>query len=243
MNAPQPRYQAVKDHVLALIADGRLKPGDRLPSEAELTAELGVSRMTANRAIRELKADGRVERVPGVGTFVAAPKAQGDLVRLRDIAEEVRASGGVQVHAMDVLRRETVSANARLAAAFEIDQGAPLVHLVIRHRQDGTPVLIEDRLIHPELAPGADGADFAAITTHAFLTAAAPLQDVEHVVRAVAADAFIARVLALPHGAPCLQVRRRTWSAGRVVSAASLTYAGDRYEIAGHPGPSPQTQG
>ena len=241
MNAPQPRYQAVKDHVLALIADGRLKPGDRLPSEAELTAELGVSRMTANRAIRELKADGRVERVPGVGTFVAAPKAQGDLVRLRDIAEEIGASGGV--HAMDVLRRETVGANARLAAAFEIGQGERLLHLVIRHRQDGTPVLIEDRLIHPGLAPGADATDFASTTTHAFLTAAAPLQDVEHVVRAVAADAFIARALALPHGAPCLQVRRRTWSAGRVASAASLTYAGERYEIAGHPGPSPQTQG
>jgi len=96
-------------------------------------------------------------------------------------------------------------------------------------------LLIEDRLIDPALAKGAAEADFARTTTYAFLTRAAPLQDIEHTVRAINAGPVLARQLSLPPGAACLEIRRRTWSAGRVASAARLTYAGERYELTGHP--------
>ena len=64
-------YARVKQHLKERLTAGEWPPGAQLPSEAELVAQFGISRMTANRALRELQADGLVERVQGVGTFAA----------------------------------------------------------------------------------------------------------------------------------------------------------------------------
>jgi GntR family transcriptional regulator, histidine utilization repressor len=66
-----PRYQQLKQQIIGQISRGELKPRDRVPSENDLVGSAGVSRMTANRALRELNDEGYVERVAGVGTFVA----------------------------------------------------------------------------------------------------------------------------------------------------------------------------
>ena len=69
--AAVPPYARVKQHLKQGLAAGRWPPGALMPSEAELVAEFGVSRMTVNRALRELQAEGLVERSQGVGTFAA----------------------------------------------------------------------------------------------------------------------------------------------------------------------------
>ena len=68
---PEPLYRKVKRHILERIAARALAAGAQVPSENELTRELGVSRMTAHRALRELTAEGVLRRVQGAGTFVA----------------------------------------------------------------------------------------------------------------------------------------------------------------------------
>ena len=85
-----PLYQKVKDHILKQIERGDLVPKSRVPSENELVAALKVSRMTANRALKEFAAEGMLVRVAGVGTFVAEAQTKGHLVEVRNIAEEVR---------------------------------------------------------------------------------------------------------------------------------------------------------
>lgn len=69
-----PAYERVKNLVVAQINSGHWSEGDQLPSENQLVAALGLSRMTINRALRELTADGLIVRMMGVGTFVAPPK-------------------------------------------------------------------------------------------------------------------------------------------------------------------------
>ena len=71
----QPLYQQVKNHIIERIESGEWPPERRTPSENELVEALSVSRMTANRALRELTAEGYLVRVQGVGTFVAARKS------------------------------------------------------------------------------------------------------------------------------------------------------------------------
>ncbi len=66
MNQMQPLYMQVKDHILGNIQSGTWAAGSRVPSENELVESFGISRMTANRALRELSADGYLARVPGV---------------------------------------------------------------------------------------------------------------------------------------------------------------------------------
>ncbi len=68
----KPRYLQLKELIIGQISAGELQPRDRVPSENELVDATGVSRMTANRALRELNDEGYVERVAGVGTFVFA---------------------------------------------------------------------------------------------------------------------------------------------------------------------------
>ncbi|MCH8489663.1 MAG: UTRA domain-containing protein [Oceanicaulis sp.] len=233
MKASIPLYQQVKQHVLDLIATGGLKPGERAPSESELVRALGVARMTANRALNELRDEGVITRRAGSGSYVAPPRAAGALLALRDIAQEL--AGGSAPHVMEVISHAAINASPRAAALFDAEPGLDLVRVVIRHSRGEEPLLIEDRLIDPAVAPGAAGADFSRVTTYAFLTRAAPLQDIEHTVRAINAGPALARQLALPAGAACLEIRRRTWSAGRIASAARLTYAGERYELTGHP--------
>jgi DNA-binding LacI/PurR family transcriptional regulator len=74
-----PKYQQVYSALRLDIQSGRLKHGDRVPSEAELVKQFGASRITIGRAVRELQAAGLVERRAGSGTYVKAPGASGAL--------------------------------------------------------------------------------------------------------------------------------------------------------------------
>ena len=75
------------------IASARWKEGDLVPSEQALVRQFGVSRMTVNRAVRELTAEGVLTRRQGSGTYVAPQKYQATLVEIRNIADEIRSRG------------------------------------------------------------------------------------------------------------------------------------------------------
>ena len=69
-----PKYRQVYTALKREIQSGRLKKGDRLPSEAELVRTFGASRITVGRAVRDLQTAGLVERRAGSGTYVKSPK-------------------------------------------------------------------------------------------------------------------------------------------------------------------------
>ncbi len=66
-----PKYEQVYRSLRSDLAAGRWRAGDRLPSEAELVEQFGVSRITVGRAMRDLQREGLVERRPGSGTYVS----------------------------------------------------------------------------------------------------------------------------------------------------------------------------
>ncbi len=92
-NAPQALYRRAKDYVQDQLRAGVWKPGDLISSENQLVQELGISRMTVNRALRELTEEGHLVRISGVGTFVAESKPQSNLLRITNIADEILARG------------------------------------------------------------------------------------------------------------------------------------------------------
>lgn len=235
---PPARYRQVKDHVLDDIAGGRLRPGDRVASEHELVARLGVSRMTVNRALRELADEGHVVRRAGRGTFVADARARSHVLEVRNIAAEIRGRG--HTHATRVLRHESRPAEAALAAKLQLRAGDIVYHSLVVHLEDGVPIQLEDRHVNAALVPGYLEADLERTTANEILSARAPLEHVEHVIRAEAADAGARRWLALAPGEPCLVIERRTWSAGRPVSVALLRHPGSRFELAGGHPPEPR---
>jgi GntR family histidine utilization transcriptional repressor len=228
-NDSGPLYAGVKQMILDRIHSGEWPPKHRVPSENELVVELGVSKMTANRALRELANEGERGRIQGVGSFVAERKGYSALFEVRNIADEIAERGHVHEASVVVLARETAS--PEVADALELEIGAAVFHSLIVHSENGVPVQIEDRFVHPEAAPEYLEQDFTTLTPNAYLTAAAPLSGSEHIVEAAMPQSWECKLLTVLKTEPCLAIRRRTWSARQVVSIARLVYPGHRYRL------------
>jgi GntR family histidine utilization transcriptional repressor len=224
------RYLQVKDFILERIAGGTLRAGERVPSENELTRTLTVSRMTANRALRELASDGVLVRVAGVGTFVAEQRVHAHPLEVRNIADEIRARG--HEYRVKVLALEALSASRELAERCGVKPGAQLDYSLLTHFEDAAPLQVEERYVNPQVAPGYLRNDFSRTTPHEFLIRVAPLQRAEHIVRALVPERRIRRLLRLEAGEACLLIMRRTFSHGRIASVADLYHPGSRYELA-----------
>ncbi len=230
-NSPAPLYVRVKRMIRGQVHSGAWSPGHRIPSESELVREFGVSRMTVNRALRELAADGMLVRVQGVGSFVAESKPHAALFDTSSIADEIAARG--HQHHASVTALDWHAAEEEVASALEVAEGTPLFRSIIVHHDDGVPVLLEHRYVAPDLVPGYLEQDFLRITAHAYLMSIAPPTEVEHVVESVLAMPWERRLLKISANEPCLLLRRRTWWGRRVVSWARLLYPGTRYRLEG----------
>ncbi len=232
MNAAKPRYQQLKDLIIGRISSGELRPSDRVPSENELVELMSVSRMTANRALRELNDEGYVERIAGRGTFVSDFRSQSHLLEVHNIAEEIAQRG--HAHASKVLRQSLQHARGEVAKALHVEQGTSVFHLLLVHFENGTPIQLEDRHVLASFAPDCLEQDFESVTPSAYLTSVAPLQEAEQVVRATPPNAAVRKHLNFDDDEASLVVIRRTWSAGRPVTFARLHHPGSRYELTGH---------
>lgn len=222
-------YRQVKTHILRNVQSGRWAPGSRLPSENELVAEFGISRMTVNRALRELASEGRVTRVAGVGSFVAESRPQSTLLDIANIASEIRSRGHDYRCQMLLLRRE--AATAEVAHALGVAAGDSVFHSRCLHFENGVPVQLESRWVNPRAAPDFGAQDFAAQTPSEYLVQQVPFHQIEHVVDAVLPDAEHAQALAIAPGEPCLLLTRRTWNDAGVVTWVRCLHPASRYRL------------
>lgn len=225
-----PAYQRLKNLISEQIVTGRWAEGDLLPSESRLVHFLGLSRMTINRALRELGAEGLLLRVAGVGTFIAEHKGSSALFEVRNIADEVGQRG--HRHRTDVILLREESADA-LAPRLGIPEAQPVFHSRMVHFEEDVAIQLEDRHVNPALAPDYLLQDFTEQTPNNYLSRIAPLGKGEHVVEAVAGTAEECELLGIARAEPCLLIHRRTWSQGHLVSTARLLHPGSRYRLEG----------
>jgi len=226
-----PIFQQIKDYLVGEIAAGRWKEGDLVPSEQALVRLLGVSRMTVNRAVRELTSEQVLVRRQGSGTYVAPQKYQATLVEIRNIADEIRERG--KQHTSRVLALGAQAADELLATEFALAPGAVLFHSLIVHCENEVPIQFEDRWVNPACAPAYLEQDFSSITPNEHLMASAPLQGATYTIEALPAPADTAPLLGIAPGAPCLVLHRRTTSAGRIASVATMWHPGHLARLTG----------
>ncbi|MBL4826958.1 MAG: histidine utilization repressor [Spongiibacteraceae bacterium] len=235
MNQPSikmPLYRQVKQHILNLIASGDWAQGNRLPSENELVNELNVSRMTVNRALRELSDERYIERIAGVGSFVCEGRALSHPLEIRNIAEEIKIRG--HQHNCKVIKQIAMVASAELAILFEITSGSRLFHSVILHTESGVPIQMEERFIHPKFAPDYLEVDFTQTNTTEYLLGIEnQLDELEQIIRAQLPDQSTQELLQMQNDEPCLILQRRTWVAGQVVTRSLLFHPASRFEFGG----------
>ena len=228
-SAAEPIYQQIKKTIAQRISNGEWAAGQKLPSENELVQVLDVSRMTINRALRELTQQGLINRVHGLGSFVADLPRHASLIELQDIALEVADSG--KQHRSKIILLETRKANVKIAGQMQVETGKNLYFLEAVHYQDDLPIQLESRYVNPDLVPEFIQQDFNRQTSTAYLLQQFRPDEMEHIVRAVIADAPTRRLLKIDRNEPCLKLYRRTWIKQQVVTRVTLTYPGNRYDL------------
>ena len=226
---PRPPYARVKQYLKDELESGRWSPGEQMPSEADLVAQFGVSRMTVHRALRELQDAGLIERLQGVGTFAAQLQRVSSTLTIRDIQEEIEARGH-RHHARVHLQRAEF-APAALAERLGLATGATVFHTQIIHHEQGLALQCEDRYVNPACAPGYLEVDFTRITPTRYLLEVAPVWEAQVTIEAARATAQEARLLGMDRSEPCLVLVRRTVSRGVPVTLARLVHPGSRYSL------------
>lgn len=202
-----------------------------MPSEAELVARFRVSRMTVNRALRELQAEGLVERVQGSGTFAAPGGRVSATLTIRDPREEIAGRGHAHLARVHLARAER--APATLARRMGLDPGDPVFHTLIVHEENGVPLQSEDRYVNPVCAPDYLSVDFTQSSPTRYLLSIIPLWEAEYSIEASAPTSKEARLLRIERTEPCLVVVRRTSTGGVPVTLARLVHPGSRYQLEG----------
>ena len=225
----RPFYQQIKDSILQKIKSGDWAPGEKVPSEHTLVQELGVSRMTVHRALRELTQMGHLERVHGVGTFVAESTGHASLIELKDIADEIKARG--KEHHAKVKQLEKIKVDQHIIDRMQLKHGNDVFHIVVLHLQDGVPIQLEDRFVNPQVAPAFLNVDFVTTTPTQYLMSLFRPDEIEHTVQAVMPNADTSDMLQISRTEPCLRLIRRTWKQQEVVTYVSLLYPSSRYDL------------
>ena len=230
VRSPAP-YARVKQHLKDGLAQGRWAAGALMPSESELVAQFGVSRMTVNRALKELQAEGLVDRVQGVGSFAAQLHKVSSMLRLRDVHDEIAERG--HRHQARVHLQAEEAASSGLAAQLGVSPGSAVFHTCIVHLENGVPLQVEDRYVNPGEAPQYLAQDFTQITPTHYLFEATALWRAQYTIESSLPTPQEAQWLGIAAADPCLVVVRRTMSRTGVITLARLVHPGSRYVLEG----------
>ncbi len=136
-----PRYQQLRDDLAAQIARQQWRPGDAIPTEAELAKLYNVAVGTVRKAVDVLVAEGLLERFQGRGTFVRRASFASSLFRFFRFQN---ARGERRVPESRILKRDVLDAPSAPAAGLQIETGTPVIRLTRLRLLDGAPLLAEE---------------------------------------------------------------------------------------------------
>ncbi|NQY87503.1 MAG: histidine utilization repressor [Colwellia sp.] len=226
------KYIIIKQHICQKIESGQWPQHHKVPSENALTQQFNVSRMTARRALQELTEQGILVRSQGSGTFVATFKSQSSLLKIRNISDEINERG--HKHHAQQLMLKSIAVTQEIAILLNLKNNEDVFLSQVLHFENDQPIQLEQRYVNAVLVPEYLLQDFTTITPHEYLSAVAPLTEATHEIEAILASSDICQLLTINQSAPCLQVKRRTWSSKGVVSFAILTAPGNKYRLGNH---------
>lgn len=229
-----PYYHQIKEAVKDLIAREHLKPGDRLPTEVNLSQDLGVSRLVVHRALRELVTDGLIIRQRGKGSFVAPPRTRGYSVvgPLFSMSESLIRDGlRPQNH---ILTKEVIPALETERGELGLPEGGTVLHLYSLRLVDGLPLAIEDMYLPAERFPALVDLDWDNRSVYATLDKMydAHPQEATDVVVAGSATRDEARLLGINTGAPVMRLQRSSVDRqGLPVEFSRVVFHAERYHF------------
>lgn len=233
-SSPLPLYVQLENSLMERIRVQQLEPGDQLPTEAEIEVEFAVSRATIRTALNHMVADGYVERIQGLGSFVARPRLRHRSL-LNSFTENMRTQGYVPQRRL--LQSVTVRPDDEARSSLKLPRGECLFIARIL-LADGSPIAVSRTWLPVASVVG----KLELFTAEALESGSLyellmgdqvglVLQRGVETVRAALVDTVDAPLLERKVGSPALVVRRTSFlPSGRPVEWSVMTFAGDRYE-------------
>jgi len=223
------KQRETRDRVLELIE--ALGIGEAIPSERQLTADLGVSRLTVRAALDELVRDGYLIRRRGSGTFVSEPKIAQELT-MTSFTEDMQRRG--MRPASRTLELKVIPAGAQLGRLLHVSPSEPVVVAKRLRLADHETMAIETLHVRESLVPGLTAAQlehssfYALLEERYYVVIASGLQTIEPTVT----NEEESRLLDVPlHSPAFLFERTSTTTGGETVEFVRSIYRGDRYRL------------
>lgn len=231
---PQPLYAQIKQVLRTRILDGVYAQHDRIPSEHELMAVFGVSRITVRQALSDLENEQLIFKIPGKGAFVSKPRPFQELARLQGLGEALQRIGITVTNRL--VGVNTVAADAVIAKKLKVPEGSPLTEIRRVRLADGEAVSFEVTYVRRELGERLVREDL--VTRDIFVIIEndydTPLGHADLIVDAMVADNALANRLGVALGAPILRIERLTRTRDlQPIDFEYLYYRGDgfRYQL------------
>jgi GntR family transcriptional regulator len=223
----EPKYYAVKRHLLELIA--ALPPGSPVPTERVLTIELATSRTTVRRALAELVGEGRLVRRQGSGTYVAEPKIAWPL-QMTSFTEQASEYGyATTTRLLEAIRTR---ADDEVAARLRLRGGGPVFRIERLRLVDDIPMAVEVSHLPAARFPGLIAELRKKSSLYRVLADTYGVQpvDAEETIETASAAPREAELLEVDTGAPILVLGRHSFdAAGEPLEYVRSWYRGDRY--------------
>ena len=227
-----PYYQQLYEILHRKIAQGEWRPGDTLPSETELIARYGVSRITIRQVLDLLVREGLIYRERGRGTFVAQPTLEKGMVKILSFTDDMRQRGlrpGTRI-----LSAGLVPAAEQIAARLEIEPGEELVCLERLRLAEDEPLSIEESYLIHRYCPGLLQHDLEHQSLRELLVREYGVRWIRarQLIRSINASARTARLLGIRPGAALLYIERASYCQQDFpVEFLRIQYRGDRYTL------------
>ena len=226
-----PLHRQLTDALRDRIRRGDLRPGEPLPSEAELVLAFGVSRGTVRQALAQLRSEGLIVGGRGKSPVVGRAPLSQPLAELLSFSAWARSMGMVASGRRVSIDRRPAS--PAIAALLEAQVGIPLVSIVRLRLGDGEPMLLERTVFAPGIGEAVEGLDLEADSIYAGLAARGiTFAAAQQTIDAVGATTVDATWLRVRRGAPLLRVcRRSTDPDGRPLEWSDDRYRPDRVTL------------
>ncbi len=193
------------------IEDGGLAPSDRIPSESELGARFGVSRIVVREALSQLVADGLIYKIKGKGTFVSPRRAEGEFVGTTMGFREEMAAKGLEVRTR-ILAQGVVPASPEECSRLGLEAGEEVVRLERLYTLDGTPSILVTTTLPSRMVPGLDRVNLEDRSLYETIRrryGLIPFRG-ERWIEATLPDARAAELLGIPKKQPVLAIESLT---------------------------------
>ncbi len=202
-------WKTVRDAIHQRILDSTYGPGDKLPKDEHLAAQLGCARTTVQRAMRDLSDSGIVERRRKGGTHVRADpvtRATFDIPITRREVEQMGAAYGYQLVA-----HETAEIPPSIVAKFELAASTEMLHMEALHLADQKPYIYEDRWVSRETVPEIAEIDLATESANEWLVRNRPYSRCDLRFYAIKANGHHASLLETQVNEALFVMERTTW--------------------------------